>query len=143
MTTINNEHEQLVSMVNQLMNEREILYRENEYLKAKLNESILIETIQEMKKERYFLLKLLSNLTINNNQDEQSQYMKKNMTENDTDFLQSTYYPTFSSKATHYNTSLAEQNSTISHHGSSVANNQGLARPVSISAKSLYLSIAL
>ncbi|CAF4445645.1 unnamed protein product, partial [Rotaria sp. Silwood2] len=81
MTTINNEHEQLVSMVNQLMNEREILYRENEYLKAKLNESILIETIQEMKKERYFLLKLLSNLTINNNQDEQSQYMKKNMTE--------------------------------------------------------------
>ncbi|CAF4591969.1 unnamed protein product, partial [Rotaria sp. Silwood2] len=46
MTTINNEHEQLVSMVNQLMNEREILYRENEYLKAKLNESILIETIR-------------------------------------------------------------------------------------------------
>ncbi|CAF2555646.1 unnamed protein product [Rotaria sp. Silwood2] len=123
MTTIDNEHEQLVSMVNQLMDEREILYRENEYLKAKLNESILVETIQEMKKERYFLLKLLSNLTINNNQDEQLRYVKHHMKENDSNFLPTSSYPTFSSKPVHYDNSLAEQNSMISRHNSSVTNN--------------------
>lgn len=66
-----NEHEQFVSMFQQLVNEREGLARENEYLKAKMNESVLMETIREMKKERDFLLKLLSNLTKNNQQDEQ------------------------------------------------------------------------
>lgn len=65
---IDNEHEQLVSMLNQLLDERETLSRENEYLKAKLNESVLMETIKEMKNERDLLFKLLSNLT---NKDEQ------------------------------------------------------------------------
>ncbi|CAF3553758.1 unnamed protein product [Rotaria sp. Silwood1] len=125
MTTIDNEHEQLVSMVNHLMDERDILYRENEYLKAKLNESILLETIQEMKKERFFLLKLLSNLTINhnNNQDERLRCVKHRMKENNTDFLSSPSYPTFSSKLVHYDNSSAEQNSTISRHNSSLTNN--------------------
>ena len=66
-----NEPEQFVSMFQQLVNEREGLARENEYLKAKMNESVLMETIREIKKERDFLLKLLSNLTKNNQQDEQ------------------------------------------------------------------------
>jgi regulator of replication initiation timing len=74
MTKVDNEHEQLVSMLNQLLDEREILSRENEYLKAKLNESVLMETIKEMKKERDLLFKLLSNLTIN--KDEQFKILK-------------------------------------------------------------------
>lgn len=72
-TKIENEHEQLISMLNQLLDEREILTRENEYLKSKLNESILIETIKDLKKERDLLLKLLSNLT---NKDEQLPILK-------------------------------------------------------------------
>jgi hypothetical protein len=62
---VESEHDQLVYMLKQLVNEREILSRENEYLKAKLNESILMETIKELKKERNLLFKLLSNLTMN------------------------------------------------------------------------------
>lgn len=76
MTNVDNEHEQLVLMLNQLMNEREILSRENEYLKAKLNDSVLMETIREMRNERDLLFKLLSNLTMNNNKDEQLRYLK-------------------------------------------------------------------
>jgi hypothetical protein len=77
MTKVDNEHEQLVLMLNQLMNEREILSRENEYLKAKLNDSVLMETIKEMRNERDLLFKLLSNLTMNNNnKDEQLRYLK-------------------------------------------------------------------
>jgi hypothetical protein len=76
MTKVDNEHDQLVSMLNHLLDEREILSRENEYLKAKLNQSILLETIKEMKKERDILFKLLSNLTINNNKDKQSKFIK-------------------------------------------------------------------
>lgn len=82
--TVENSHEQqldnnqLISMINRLMNERDLLWRENEYLKAKLNESILIETINEIKKERDLLLKLLLNLSTNNhhhhNKDEHMQY---------------------------------------------------------------------
>jgi len=79
---VDSEHDQLVSMLNQLLDEREMLTRENEYLKAKLNESILMETIKEMKKERDLLFKLLSNLAINtttnnnNNKDEQLKFIK-------------------------------------------------------------------
>jgi hypothetical protein len=74
--TVDNGHEQqeLITMIDRLMNERDILWRENEYLKAKLNESILIETINEIRKERDLLLKLLLNLSSNNNKDEQIQY---------------------------------------------------------------------
>jgi hypothetical protein len=67
-TKVESERDQLVSMLKQLVDEREILSRENEYLKAKLNESMLLETITELKKERDILLKLLSNLTINKSQ---------------------------------------------------------------------------
>lgn len=70
--SVAHEHEHLVSMINQLLNEREVLHRENQYLKAKLNDSILMETINEMKKERNVLLTILSNLTISNNQEESS-----------------------------------------------------------------------
>ena len=66
-----NEHEQFVSVFEQLVNEREVLSRENEYLKAKMNESILLETIREMKRERDFLLKLLANLTNNDRQNDE------------------------------------------------------------------------
>lgn len=59
-----NEHHQLVSMVNQLVDQREKLTRENDYLKAKLNQSMLLETIEEMKKERNLLFQLLTNLTM-------------------------------------------------------------------------------
>jgi hypothetical protein len=79
-TKVDNEHEQLVSMLNQLLDEREILSRENEYLKAKLNQSALMETIKEMKKERDLLFKLLSNLTINN--DEQIKFLKHSNKDN-------------------------------------------------------------
>lgn len=65
------EHEQFVSVFEQLVNEREVLSRENEYLKAKMNESILLETIREMKRERDFLLKLLANLTNNDRQNDE------------------------------------------------------------------------
>jgi hypothetical protein len=67
------DNDQLVSMIHRLMNERDVLWRENEYLKAKLNESVLNETINEMKRERDLLFKLLTNLTMNN-KDEQIQY---------------------------------------------------------------------
>jgi transcriptional regulator CtsR len=59
------DHEQLISIVHRLMDERDILRRENEYLRAKLNESVLIETINEIRKERDLLLKLLLNLSTN------------------------------------------------------------------------------
>jgi transcriptional regulator CtsR len=59
------DHEQLVSIIHRLMDERDVLWRENEYLKAKLNESILMETINEIRKERDLLLKLLLNLSTN------------------------------------------------------------------------------
>jgi hypothetical protein len=78
--TVNNgyeqqyDNEQLVSMIHGLMDERESLWRENEYLKAKLNESVLNETINEMKRERDLLLKLLLNLSMKNNKVEQAQY---------------------------------------------------------------------
>jgi hypothetical protein len=69
------DNEQLVTMIHRLMNERDLLWRENEYLKAKLNESVLIETINEIRKERDLLLKLLLNLSSNNNtKDEQIQH---------------------------------------------------------------------
>ncbi|CAF4209385.1 unnamed protein product, partial [Rotaria magnacalcarata] len=61
-------------MIHRLADERDVLWRENEYLKAKLNESILIETINEMRKERDLLLKLLLNLSVNRNNDEQLPY---------------------------------------------------------------------
>ncbi len=64
MTKLEKEHDQLVAMLDQLLVERKILKRENEYLKAKLNESILMESIRELKKEREWLFQLLSNLTI-------------------------------------------------------------------------------
>jgi hypothetical protein len=82
MTKVDNEYEQLVSMLNQLLDEREVLSRENEYFKAKLNRSILIETIKEMKKERDLLFKLLTNLTTNNNnKDEQVRIIKQQIKE--------------------------------------------------------------
>jgi len=69
------DNEQLVTMIHRLINERDLLWRENEYLKAKLNESVLIETINEIRKERDLLLKLLLNLSSNNNtKDEQIQH---------------------------------------------------------------------
>lgn len=68
------DNEQLVSMIHRLTDERDVLWRENEYLKAKLNESMLLETINEMRKERDLLLKLLLNLSTNKNNDEQLQY---------------------------------------------------------------------
>jgi hypothetical protein len=68
------DNEQLISMIHRLMDERDSLWRENEYLKAKLNQSVLIETINEIRKERDLLLKLLLNLSTNNNKDEQIQY---------------------------------------------------------------------
>jgi transcriptional regulator CtsR len=76
-------NEQLVSMIQRLMDERDILTRENEYLKAKLNESILIETINEIRKERDLLLKLLLNLSTNNlnNKDEQIQHQNHHIEE--------------------------------------------------------------
>ena len=57
------DNEQLVSMIHRLVDERDILWRENEYLKSKLNESLLIETINDMKRERELLFKLLLNLS--------------------------------------------------------------------------------
>lgn len=71
------DNEQLVSMIHRLMDERDMLWRENEYLKAKLNESVLIETINDIRKERDLLLKLLLNLSTNNHhhqKDEQIHY---------------------------------------------------------------------
>jgi len=70
-------------MIQRLMDERDILTRENEYLKAKLNESILIETINEIRKERDLLLKLLLNLSTNNlnNKDEQIQHQNHHIEE--------------------------------------------------------------
>lgn len=66
------DQEQLVSMIHRLVDERDGLWRENEYLKSKLNESILIETINDMRRERELLFKLLLNLS-NQNRDEQPQ----------------------------------------------------------------------
>ncbi|UJR14147.1 hypothetical protein I4U23_001141 [Adineta vaga] len=97
-TTIN-EYEQLITLLNQLMSERDILFRENEYLKAKLNESILIETVHEMKKERDYLLKLLSNLT--------TKYHHENNV--------NSVYGTMSDK------SINQNNSTLSHQNRSLA----------------------
>lgn len=57
------DHEQLISIIHRLVDERDHLWRENEYLKSKLNESMLIETINDMKRERELLFKLLLNLS--------------------------------------------------------------------------------
>lgn len=72
---LDHEHEQFLTLFQQLVEEREMLARENEYLKAKMNQSVLMETIKEMKKERDLLLKLLSNLTIQQS-DEQTGFGK-------------------------------------------------------------------
>ncbi|CAF0937381.1 unnamed protein product [Adineta steineri] len=56
----------MISVLNQLIDEREILSRENE--------SLLIETMNEMRKERRLLFKLSSNLTTKHNYDEQVQH---------------------------------------------------------------------
>ncbi|CAF1683140.1 unnamed protein product [Rotaria magnacalcarata] len=124
---IDHEHERLVTMVNQLMDEREILHRENEYLKAKLNQSILMETIHEMKRERSLLLKLLSNLTININQDEQLQGVKPRMKENNANILASPVYPKLNTKSVHCNNSLAEQNSAFPRHNPPIKTNNNRA----------------
>ncbi len=68
------DHEQLMSIIHRLMDERDVLWRENEYLKAKLNESILIETINEIRKERDLLLKLLLNLSTNQKNEQKSNH---------------------------------------------------------------------
>ncbi|CAF1194760.1 unnamed protein product [Adineta steineri] len=73
MTNINNEHEQMISVLNQLIDEREILSRENECL--------LIETMNEMRKERRLLFKSISNLTTKHNYDEQVHYTKQHLKE--------------------------------------------------------------
>jgi len=65
------DHDQLITIINRLMDERDVLWRENEYLKAKLNESMLMETINEMRKEKDLLLKLLLNLSVNNHHKEE------------------------------------------------------------------------
>jgi hypothetical protein len=62
-------HDQLLAMIDRLINERDHLCRENDYLRAKLNESTQIETINEMKNERELLLKLFINLTAKDKQD--------------------------------------------------------------------------
>lgn len=72
---LDHEHEQFLTLFQQLVEEREMLARENEYLKAKMNQSVLMETIKEMKKERDILLKLLSNLTTQQS-DEQTGFGK-------------------------------------------------------------------
>ncbi|CAF1266269.1 unnamed protein product [Adineta steineri] len=74
MTNINNEHKQMISVLNQLIDEREILSRENEYLRSRETESLLIKTMNEMRKERNLLFKLLSNLITKHNYDEQEQH---------------------------------------------------------------------
>ncbi|CAF0804476.1 unnamed protein product [Didymodactylos carnosus] len=61
-------NDELISFIHRLMDEREQILKENEYLRAKLNESLLIETINEIKGERDILLKLLVNTTNNNEQ---------------------------------------------------------------------------
>ncbi|CAF1400804.1 unnamed protein product [Adineta steineri] len=107
--TIDNGHEQqydneqLVSMIHDLMDERDVLWRENEYLKAKLNESVLIETINEMRKERDLLLKLLLNLT-SNNKTEQSPY-QNSYTDEHTNGYSNDVHPPSSSYQT-FNTNL-------------------------------------
>ncbi len=68
------DHEQLMSIIHRLMDERDVLWRENEYLKAKLNESILIETINEIRRERDLLLKLLLNLSTNQKNEQKSNH---------------------------------------------------------------------
>ena len=57
------DNEQLIGMIHRLVDERDTLWRENEYLKSKLNESLLVETINDMKRERELLFKLLLNLS--------------------------------------------------------------------------------
>ena len=79
MKIVDNDHEkqldneQLIAIIHRLVDERDVLCRENEYLKARLNQSILLETINEIRKERDLLLKLLLNLSTNNNEQLQHQ----------------------------------------------------------------------
>ncbi|CAF3191189.1 unnamed protein product [Rotaria socialis] len=89
------DNEQLVSMIHRLADERDVLWRENEYLKAKLNESILIETINEMRKERDLLLKLLLNLSVNRNNDGQLPYTDEHTNGYSNDLLPPPPYQTY------------------------------------------------
>ncbi|CAF1617533.1 unnamed protein product [Adineta ricciae] len=108
------DNDQLISMIHGLMDERDALWRENEYLKAKLNESILMETINEMRKERDLLLKLLLNLTSNrHDKPDPSQYPNSSSDE----FTSN--YPADLLPPTSYQTHITTPNGKISHNGNS------------------------
>ncbi|CAF0771672.1 unnamed protein product [Rotaria sordida] len=142
--TIDNSHEkqfdneQLVSMINRLADERDVLWRENEYLKAKLNESILTETINEMRQERDLLLKLLLNLSTNKNNNEQLQYQNYFIDEHingySNDILPPPPYQTYNtnsnSKPLHNSSPLTKKISSHSRQNQTPITNRNLSIPV-------------
>ncbi|CAF1178898.1 unnamed protein product [Adineta steineri] len=127
MTNINNEHEQMISVLNQLIDEREILSRENEYLRSRLNESLLIETMNEMRKERSLLFKLLSNLTTKHNYDEQVHYIKQHLKENYNNSLPPPSYP-IRNDTSSVNTTTKQDSSLPRHNRSTIINNAHVHR---------------
>ncbi|CAF1161032.1 unnamed protein product [Adineta steineri] len=127
MTNVNNEHEQMISVLNQLIDEREILSRENEYLRSRLNECLLIETMNEMRKNRSLLFKLISNLTTKHNYDEQEQYIKQHLKENYNNSFPTPSYPIFNVKSS-VNTTTKQDSTSARHNRSTIINNAHVHR---------------
>ncbi|CAF1211699.1 unnamed protein product [Didymodactylos carnosus] len=112
-------NDELINFIHRLMDEREQILKENEYLRAKLNESLLIETINEIKGERDILLKLLVNTTNNNKQQQQQQRIFKEQTL----FNQQSNY---SDDLSHYSMPSSQQQSQYPLFNSSIQINQDL-----------------
>ncbi|UJR33014.1 hypothetical protein I4U23_020474 [Adineta vaga] len=108
------DNEQLISMIHGLMDERDVLWRENEYLKAKLNESLLMETINEMRKERDLLLKLLLNLTTNHQDKTDLSQYQNSFNEEHTRSYSNDHLP-----STSHQTCTVTPNGKLSHNGNS------------------------
>ena len=81
MTHAATERNPLASTINELNSECDFLSRNNEYLRERLSESSLLKTVHRMKRERDLLWKLLTNLTEENNDDEQLKYLQHHIKE--------------------------------------------------------------
>ncbi|CAF3721396.1 unnamed protein product, partial [Adineta steineri] len=99
--------------------EREILSRENECL--------LIETMNEMRKERSLLLKSISNLTTKHNYDEQVYYIKQHLKENCNNSFSSPSYPILNDKSS-VNTTTKQDSTSARHNLPTIINNAHVHR---------------
>ncbi|CAF4221248.1 unnamed protein product, partial [Adineta steineri] len=107
--------------------EREILSWENEYLRSRETECLLIETMNEMRKERSLSFKLISNLTTKHNYDEQVYYIKQHLKENCNNSFSPPSYPILNVKSS-VNTTTKQDSTLARHNRPTIINNAHVHR---------------